>query len=398
MHPTPSTSASPAPFRITSASRHTDGPSPSKRRKLAASQSALNSSCNSYQSSTSDPQLDTERRASSSRVLNVWSALEDKYALRLDEDDIVDLRSGDLVKDRGVLSSKDGTWDIGCFADPTAAQGNENSAQEDDDDEDEIGVWGSDSELDHQFNPVHVPPVRELDPEDAEDLRAFLAAEQARKPLRGIDDFSEDESDLDVTRDGNCDTDFDPNLEIEGSIVEIEVGSAPALPPTDSDDELAGYDDTVGEGALLWEVGTEMSNCSEPLGAESGMVIKPLRTLPRRNQTPAQLRTPPLSRSSVKKPNESLPRTSPRPLRRPPVDLPPPSPPKSRKGSTWTSSKKKVPHSPDDGNKVVASLSTGKGKEREFSLSPTKNLIAEVTLPMPRANTVFRHCEDGMVS
>ncbi|KAF8502535.1 hypothetical protein JB92DRAFT_2973267 [Gautieria morchelliformis] len=185
----------------------------------------------------------------------------DKYTQRLDEDDIVDLHSGGFYKDRGVLNDKAGAWDIGCFADSKEAQ---NLALEEDDEEDEIGGSGSDSEFDHQFNPVHIPPVRELDPEDTEDLRAFWAAEHAWKDLHGVDDdFSGDEAGLN----DNGGDDLQLDADVEESVLEVEAGSA-HVPPTESDDNLAGYDDTVGGGALLWEVSSELSNCSEPLGTE----------------------------------------------------------------------------------------------------------------------------------
>ncbi|KAF8501904.1 hypothetical protein JB92DRAFT_856569 [Gautieria morchelliformis] len=204
--------------------------------------------------SISDPQFDTARRLSSSRLLSVWSTLEDKYRRRIDEDDIVDLRSGGFYKDRGVLNDKAGKWEIGCFSDPKEAQ---NLGP--DDDEDEIGGWASDSEFDHQFiNPIALAPVCELDPEDAADLRAFLAAEHARKDSHGTDDdFISDEVE---PNDNGLQLDADA----EDSVLEVEAGSA-RLSPTESDDDLAGYDDTVGEGALLWEVSSELSNCSEPL-------------------------------------------------------------------------------------------------------------------------------------
>lgn len=386
MHPTPSTSASPAPFgRFRCPTRQTDGPSPSKRRRLTtpASQSE----------STSDPQLDTERRASSSRVLSVWSALEDKYTRSLDEDDIVDLRSGGLLKDRGVLSSTAGTWPIGCFADPKDPQSHGNTAAEEEDDEDgedEIGGWGSDSELDHQFNPVHVPPVHELDPEDAEDLRAFLAAEEVRKALHGVDDLSEAEDDLDA-RFPNHDTEYDANVDTEESIVEIDATSAPPLPPTDSDDELAGFDETVGEGALLWEVGTDLSNCSEPLCAEGVAVPNSLPALPRRNKTPAQLRTPPISRSSVKPPNKpAFTRTSPPLPNRPPLNLPPPKPRKIP-----TSTKNEASHQRLAEEHKPQSHSN-KETERAASVSPTKNLVPEIMLS--HVSVLVKQNENARVS
>jgi hypothetical protein len=399
MHPTPSTSASPAPNRILSSVRRTDAPSPSKRRKLATPSPASNASTSfsGYSVSTPDPQLEIERRASSSRVLSVWSALEDKYARRLDEGDILDLRSGGLVKDRGVLSGKAGTWTIGCFADAEEGSGESAGPEgEDDDDEDEIGGWGSDSELDHQFNPVHVPPVQELDPEDAEDLRAFLAAEEVRKAEQGIEeDVSEDED----LPDGDAYSEDPRGGDTDGSVIEVEAESALAMSDAESADELDGYDDTVGEGALLWEVGSDLiDNCSEPLAAENEYVTpKPVPAKPRRNMTPAQLRTPPLSRSSA-----MLPHLPDLPSRRPPLNLSPPSPAKPQNSAVFASTKKgkqKEVLSPERyAEKHDAHPPKGKGKEKEMSVTPTKRLVAEVVIPSPRlANTGIRRTENATV-
>ena len=313
----------------------------------------------------------------------MWSALEEKYARSLDEDDIVDLRIGGLVKDRGVLSRKTGMWDIGCFADPKEAQAQADATQDDEDEDDEIGVWSSDAELDHRFNPVNVPPVRELDPEDAKDLRAFLAAEEARKALHGVDDgVSEDEAEINHKGAYDPNEHFDAYAETEESILEVEAGSPLALSPTESDDELAGYDETVGEGAQLWEVSTELSNCSEPLGIDNRTTPKP--PPPPRTQTPAQLRTPPVSRSSMRPPIDPVvPKPSPRPSKRSFLNPPPPSPPESRKTPSQLSPSKKPGSTRASPEKRMATPEAPSSRPRRHSTSSSHRTSTDSTTSSP---------------
>lgn len=41
------------------------------------------------------------------KLLGVWSSLAERYAKPIDEDDIVDIMTGQVIQDRGVISS----WD-----------------------------------------------------------------------------------------------------------------------------------------------------------------------------------------------------------------------------------------------------------------------------------------------
>lgn len=41
------------------------------------------------------------------KLLGVWSSLAERYAKPIDEDDIVDIVTGQVIQDRGVISS----WD-----------------------------------------------------------------------------------------------------------------------------------------------------------------------------------------------------------------------------------------------------------------------------------------------
>ncbi|KIK47513.1 hypothetical protein CY34DRAFT_104486 [Suillus luteus UH-Slu-Lm8-n1] len=141
---------------------------------------------------------------STHRVLNVWAQLAERYNKRLDEDDIVDLYSGTIISDRGVLKNgKD--YDFGHFTpddspdDQDQEQEQEPGEQDQDDDVDELdtlpirrapgtdGTMASTSELLRA-----VPPLSATT--DADDLNDFLEAEKRRRELLGDEDSEDDMS------------------------------------------------------------------------------------------------------------------------------------------------------------------------------------------------------------
>lgn len=139
---------------------------------------------------------------STHRVLNVWAQLAERYNKRLDEDDIVDLYSGTIINDRGVLKNgKD--YDFGHFTPDDSQddqdQEQEHGAQDQDDDLDELdtlpvrrasgtdGTMASTSELLRA-----VPPLSATT--DADDLNDFLEAEQRRREQLGDEDSEDDMS------------------------------------------------------------------------------------------------------------------------------------------------------------------------------------------------------------
>ncbi|KAF8516830.1 hypothetical protein BU17DRAFT_92435 [Hysterangium stoloniferum] len=435
MHPTPSTSSSPAPSQFVSL----DGSSPTKRRKLAPPSPASSIAFPIPRSTTPtlDPQLDTERRASSARVLDVWFALEEKYARRLDEDDIVDLRSGALLMDRGVLSSTARNWNIGCFADNNGEEGDEDDEDDEDDGDDEIGGWGSEADLDHQFAALCAVPTPELSPQDSEDLKEFLATEEARRAEEcGLDDEVEvtdggEDADADADEDGAkghndgvAEYDMQDTIsthddhttsEVEESIVDVDAESALEVSSDCSDDELAGFDDTVGEGALLWSPG---SNIDEPEDPIPPMSFAKNSTANAQSNVPKDqpALTPPLSRSVPPSPGTSslsegkllrsdtpafkgLSRlTSISPVKSVPFKPLPTSPIKSQTSAPSSFGQDNIPifdsstvfkrDVPDlkpelwtKHTKRELSAPASKHVTREMSLSPTKNLFPEVILP-----------------
>ena len=196
--PPSSRSFFPQPYRIP------DKASPSKRPRLASSSGHLQSHLPSASSSsTSLDQIDVHkaREASTLRLFDVWSTLADRYSRPLDEDDIIDITTGDIVKDRGVLRSSR-NWDIGCFADNNNDDDDDDEEEEEEEEEEEdideldsFANRGGDEELGDVLLDVDgrgVPPVTEMDPEDAKDLKQFLEAERKRREICGSEEETED--------------------------------------------------------------------------------------------------------------------------------------------------------------------------------------------------------------
>ncbi|KAG8902937.1 hypothetical protein FRB99_003931 [Tulasnella sp. 403] len=110
------------PFGLSSASSPNPSPvstpTPSSRNTTSFGPSRISSTPMASTSVAGSTILDDEeyaaaRRASARRVLQVWNNLEHRYARAMDEDDIVDLRSGRLVQDRGILRAREGRLNYG---------------------------------------------------------------------------------------------------------------------------------------------------------------------------------------------------------------------------------------------------------------------------------------------
>ncbi|CAA7261405.1 unnamed protein product [Cyclocybe aegerita] len=185
--------------------RMSDSVPPAKRQRLFSTPRRTLPDIHSH--SSSRPQtpidIDKEREASKHRLLDVWASLAERYTRRLDEDDIVDIHTGEITRDNGVLRNSR-KYDFGDFA-TASGTGYEDSELEEEDDEydlDELDAFAEtssepydvddqdDSEL--KAGGIAVPPVTPLNPADAEDLRQFLAAERQRKEICGSD-VDEDE-------------------------------------------------------------------------------------------------------------------------------------------------------------------------------------------------------------
>ncbi|KAG6910696.1 hypothetical protein DXG01_008740 [Tephrocybe rancida] len=172
----------PQPYRIP------DQASPTKRPRLSSTPRPTQQQHASSSSTLIEPiDFQKAREDSAMRLLDVWAGLAERYSRPLDEDDIIDIVTGKVVKDRGVLRGSQ-TWAAGAFADP--APGDAEDELEEDDEEDEY------DELDTFTNPElsgmglegeirRVAPADEVDARDAQDLREFLEAEQKRREVYG---------------------------------------------------------------------------------------------------------------------------------------------------------------------------------------------------------------------
>ncbi|CAE6529418.1 unnamed protein product [Rhizoctonia solani] len=146
--------------------------------------------------------LDAARRRAAGRVMSLWESLAEKYARPIEEDDEIDILTGKICRDRGVLRSvSERGWKIGSFGEALeveplvlvsegetetgASEADDEGEGEDDTEgegvegteegeEDPLGTWA----YDWQYR-VLPPPRPELSPQDAEDLKEFLAAENA---------------------------------------------------------------------------------------------------------------------------------------------------------------------------------------------------------------------------
>ncbi|KAG9025040.1 hypothetical protein FRB95_010613 [Tulasnella sp. JGI-2019a] len=123
-----------------------DGPSSSSTRTTAAPSSKSTPVPRSGTSTAGTPFGDDEynsaRRASVNRVLSVWNKLEQRYARAMDEDDIVDLRTGKLVQDCGVLKGRDKPYAIGKLlgeGDPSNVSSDTGEGEDEGEDGDEDG-------------------------------------------------------------------------------------------------------------------------------------------------------------------------------------------------------------------------------------------------------------------
>ncbi|CAE6398212.1 unnamed protein product [Rhizoctonia solani] len=192
-----STSATPSPALPSTATR------PTKRRRTAQA-----GTVSSTPTSSPAPTpildldaLDAARRRAAGRVMSLWESLAEKYARPIEEDDEIDILTGKICRDRGVLrSGSERGWKIGSFGEALEVEPlvmisegeTETGASEADDEEGEEDTEGEGAEgteeggedplgdwsYDWQYR-VLPPPRPELSPQDAEDLKEFLAAENA---------------------------------------------------------------------------------------------------------------------------------------------------------------------------------------------------------------------------
>lgn len=306
-------SASPPPRQAVTKAGLSTGPSPDKRSRVSATPkpSQASSSASSSARPTEEPiDYDKERKASASRLLDVWSQLAERYTRRLDEDDIVDIVTGKIVKDNGVLRKAKmmrfgDTHASGKSGEDEAEESDEEDEQEgkdgrpgDEDDEDELDAFvDADNERDDDEEPevleIHsrveaVPPVTPQNPLDAADLKEFMETERLRRSVLGsepeddpdaylseAESTDQEETTLPNQQAGDSDSEDELNFNFEEEVIPPEL-EAEASEVEDSDDEI------------------EIIECPP---------LKPVKQAPKRSPPAAvQLQTPPLSTTSAQPP------------------------------------------------------------------------------------------------
>ena len=138
-----------------------------------------------------DDELTLRRKDSTLRVLSIWDSLEKRYARPLEQDDIVDLQTMRIVRDRGTLRSMPqrtfGTVHKHEHTNGAESSGGEeeDDEQDPDDDEDELGRW----EVDDLEEVIRLrPQPKQLTVHDKNDLEEFLYADEQRKAALGDPD------------------------------------------------------------------------------------------------------------------------------------------------------------------------------------------------------------------
>ncbi|KAF8158280.1 hypothetical protein B0H34DRAFT_708140 [Crassisporium funariophilum] len=203
-------SASPPPKQSFShPSRFLDSTPPWKRQRLLAFPRRTPQASSSSSPHPQTPvDVQKAREANTLRLLECWASLAERHSRPVDEDDIVNIRTGKITKDNGFISNSR-KLKFGAIAAPAVEEitDNEGSEEEEEDEygQDELDAFGEasvetdDLEKATSSEPEAggqvVPPVIPFGPADAEDLRDFMEAERRRKELYGSEiDEEEDES------------------------------------------------------------------------------------------------------------------------------------------------------------------------------------------------------------
>ncbi|KAJ7366896.1 hypothetical protein DFH08DRAFT_835805 [Mycena albidolilacea] len=286
----------PTPYRVAG------GASPLKPQRYSSTPRPARASTSvppddSHYRGGAESDVAADREASALRMLDVWSRLAEKYSRRIDEDDIVDLVTGEIVKDRGVLSAET-PWQFPRFAADVEDAGSGSSGTDDDsEDIDELDFFAGTGKV--SVDGWTVPPVRKMDPADAKDLEEFLKAEKQRREECGDEEASEDARELDATED-------DAELAFSEDDTDVAVLTAPTVPSRqveiyESDDELNNWnildDSNLVSPAKTAENMDPKHLFDSPSPARRAPTPKPQKSSNSKAQPHLQLQTPPPSRT-----------------------------------------------------------------------------------------------------
>lgn len=275
------------------------------------------------------------------RMLDTWSQLAERYSRRLDEDDIIDIRTGQIVKDNGFWRATR-RFNFGEALEDEDAEGPVGN-ESDDEGVDELDAFGEEhNSLDDVFGRGWQEKLLTHSSHDiTSDLDEFLEAESRRKEEYGSD---VEEGGLELShahRGGRTlssspptDNDFDDNEESQNAIDDRPAASspisesAPEEPTSDNDldDELDNWEPT--EASMVF-VAKDDQDSSQGDESESDVEViespaSVYKPVPPKQPTPAQLHTPPRSHSFADPPNlDPIPSPPRLPSPQPPFDPPP---------------------------------------------------------------------------
>ncbi|KAF9454793.1 hypothetical protein P691DRAFT_770315 [Macrolepiota fuliginosa MF-IS2] len=358
---TPSASPPPQSWSV-----RNDAAPPCKRQRVASvSRSSSTSTRLSVSAAESTLDIQKEREASRVRLLDAWSQLAERYSRRLDEDDIVDIRTGEIVKDNGFLrATRKHNFGEALAPEVVGGDGGYDSQAEEVSEEegaDELDALPEEHDLLEDIFTKSLRPspstVQNGGSGDRNDLEEFLVAEKRRKEEYGSD-VGEEELDLPPIARGREVLSPSPVAD-DGFSDDDEDCSVHERPPTSSSvyesareeslsgDELDNWEPTEATMVVLTN-DEQHSPPDEESEYESEIEIIESPAPPhkaaqheKKRTPPAQLQTPPNSHSDTNPPY-----TMPSPPRLPSPQLPIDIPPAQRIKDNTTSSLKsrtKVP-------------------------------------------------------
>lgn len=280
-----------------------------------------------------DPGRDEAWRASSRRLLDVWAQLAEKYNTPLDQDDIIDLRAVKLVKDRGVTRRLKKVYEIGHFGSP-ARDDVDGSSEDGNDPEEEFDAFPRPEpkvpiKLEMEKTNRVLPPFTEMNPTDADDLKAFLEEEERRRALGGIDDGEDEVVEEDEDEDGSDWVTDDTPEPLRRPLRRpvIDQSDRPLTPPNDSEDEFAKWDiddegPTPGRSQARAEqpveAAVDMIDLVSPSPSPPGTPLSRRQPSPR-VPTPPREPSPPIASSSKSQISTKGPPTRNNQLQTPPL-------------------------------------------------------------------------------
>ncbi|KAH7102523.1 hypothetical protein BKA62DRAFT_769680 [Auriculariales sp. MPI-PUGE-AT-0066] len=181
--------------------------------------------------------LEASRRASVGRVLDVWASLAARYGnVGLDADDEIDICTGEVVRDRGVLKRLREARPVGGRIEESEASSEDDDIENDSDDE--LGRWDDD----------HAGPstvvVRALSlpldlARDQQELQQFLHDEEQRRRghMQRLDDATSESGSTSAT------VEIEPTPELERSVSRAPSIPPPGFNPTDDEEEYDSHDE-----------------------------------------------------------------------------------------------------------------------------------------------------------